>query len=165
MAFTWKQFQSVQATILYHEFENYTFKITATSFRGHWDKETVSIWSNTIRISSYPKCRIYVSTNQIMACHLFSTKPLSQPMLELLSIGHLGTMFSEILLTSRTFSFKKIRFKMLSGKWQPFCLSLNVYRSTINYTTKSWDRREMWGSLKNFAFFHYFSIFSPLSKH
>ena len=32
-------------------------------------------------------------------------------------IGPLGTKFSEILIESHTFSFKKMHFKMLSGKW------------------------------------------------
>ena len=30
------------------------------------------------------------------------------------------------ILLSYTFSFKKMHLKMLSGKWRPFCLSLNV---------------------------------------
>ena len=34
VAFTWEQFHSVQAIILYNEFENYTFKITVTSPTG-----------------------------------------------------------------------------------------------------------------------------------
>ena len=41
-------------------------------------------------------------------------------------IGPLGTNFNEILIEIHIFSFKKIHFKMPSGKWQPFCLSLNV---------------------------------------
>ena len=41
-------------------------------------------------------------------------------------IGPLGTYFSDILVEIYTFSFKKMHLKMLSGKWQPFCLSLNV---------------------------------------
>ena len=41
-------------------------------------------------------------------------------------IGPLGTNFSEILIEIFTFSFKKMHFKMSSGKWRPFCLSLNV---------------------------------------
>ena len=45
---------------------------------------------------------------------------------ELLSIGPLRTNFSEILIEIRTFSFKKMYMKMLSGKWRPFCLGLNV---------------------------------------
>ena len=44
----------------------------------------------------------------------------------ILLIGTLGTNFSEILIEIRPFSFKKMHLKMLSGKWRPFCLSLNV---------------------------------------
>ena len=41
-------------------------------------------------------------------------------------IGPPGTHFSEILIKIYTFSFKKMHLKMLSGKWRPFCLGLNV---------------------------------------
>ena len=44
----------------------------------------------------------------------------------ILLIGPLGTNFSEILIEINTFSFKKIHLKMSSGKWLPFCLSLDV---------------------------------------
>ena len=37
----------------------------------------------------------------------------------ILSIGPLGTNFSEILIEINTFSFKKMHLKM-SGKWRPF---------------------------------------------
>ena len=40
----------------------------------------------------------------------------------ILLIWNLGTKFNEISSEIYTFSFKK----MLSGKWRPFCLSLNV---------------------------------------
>ena len=43
----------------------------------------------------------------------------------ILLMGPLGTNFSEILIEFYTFSFKKMHKKM-SGKWQPFCLGLNV---------------------------------------
>ena len=43
----------------------------------------------------------------------------------ILLIGPLGTQFNEILIKIYTSSFKKMHLKM-SGKWQPFCLSLNV---------------------------------------
>ena len=39
----------------------------------------------------------------------------------LLSIGPLGTEFTEIQIEILTFSFKKMRLKMSSVKWQPFC--------------------------------------------
>ena len=41
-------------------------------------------------------------------------------------IGPLGTNFSEILIWIHIFSVKKMHLKMLSGKWRPFCLGLNV---------------------------------------
>ena len=43
-----------------------------------------------------------------------------------LLIGPLETNFSEILIAIFTFSFKKMHFKLLSGKCWPFCLGLNV---------------------------------------
>ena len=44
----------------------------------------------------------------------------------MLFIGSLGTNFNEILIEIHTFSFKKIHLKVLSGKWRPFSLGLNV---------------------------------------
>ena len=44
----------------------------------------------------------------------------------ILLTGPLGTNFSEILIKIYTFWFKKMHLKMLSGKWQPFCLHLIV---------------------------------------
>ena len=47
---------------------------------------------------------------------------------EILLIRPLGRNFSEILIGIQTFSFKKMYLKMLSAKWRPFCLGLNVLR-------------------------------------
>ena len=46
----------------------------------------------------------------------------------ILLITPLGTKFSEILIKIHTFSFRKMHLIMLSGKWRPFCLCLNVLR-------------------------------------
>ena len=43
----------------------------------------------------------------------------------LLLIGPLGTNFSEVLIEIITFSFKKMRLKVSSANWRPFCLGLN----------------------------------------
>ena len=43
----------------------------------------------------------------------------------------LGTNLSEILIAIYTFSFKKIHMKMLSGKWRPSCLSLNMLNDVV----------------------------------
>ena len=48
-----------------------------------------------------------------------------------LLIGPLGTNFSKILIEIQTFSFKKRHLKLLSGKWQAFCLGFNMLRSCI----------------------------------
>ena len=44
----------------------------------------------------------------------------------ILLIRTLGTNFSEIFIEIHTFSYKKIDLKMLSGKWRPSCLGLNM---------------------------------------
>ena len=44
----------------------------------------------------------------------------------ILLIRPLGTNFNEILIETLTFSFIKMRLKVSSAKWRPFCLGLNV---------------------------------------
>ena len=44
----------------------------------------------------------------------------------ILLIEPLGTKFSEISIEVHAFSFKKLQFKMLSGKWRPSCIGLKV---------------------------------------
>ena len=46
----------------------------------------------------------------------------------ILSIRTSATNFSENLSQIHIFSFKKMHFKMSSGKWRPFCLGLNLLR-------------------------------------
>ena len=41
-------------------------------------------------------------------------------------IGPLDTNFNEILIGIQTLSFKEMHFKMSSGTWRQFCLSLDV---------------------------------------
>ena len=77
------------------------------------------------------------SLYQIMTCHLFGVKPLSDPM----STKPWGTYFSEILLEIHKFSFKKIHLKMPSAKvklW-PFCLGISVlHGKSSNGIISSW---------------------------
>ena len=51
----------------------------------------------------------------------------------LLSIGPLGTNFSEILIEILTFSFKKMRLKVSFVKWRPFCIGLNVLTDMCSF--------------------------------
>ena len=78
----------------------------------------------------------------------------------LLSIGLSWTNFSEISIVILIFSFQKMCLKMLSAKWQPFGLCLNVFKyisrcgmqqvlhwkwKTIRYckakSWRSWDKK------------------------
>ena len=54
----------------------------------------------------------------------------------ILLIGPLWTKFSEILIEIPTFSFKKMRLKVSSAKWRPFCLGLNVLISLLEQITR-----------------------------
>ena len=59
----------------------------------------------------------------------------------ILSIGLFGRKISEILIEILTFSFKKMRLKVSSAIWRPFCLDLNVLGREWRYKWNSADRR------------------------
>ena len=44
----------------------------------------------------------------------------------------IGNNFSKIRIKVNLFSFYIIKLKMLSGKWQPFCLLLDVFRKILS---------------------------------
>ena len=51
----------------------------------------------------------------------------------ILLIRILRTNFRAILREIHTFSFKKMHLKMSSGRWQPFCLGLNMLTINLYY--------------------------------
>ena len=53
-------------------------------------------------------------------------------------IEPLGTSFNETLIKIQNFSFKKMLLKMLSVKWQPFCLGLNISKEFLEYISPFW---------------------------
>ena len=55
----------------------------------------------------------------------------------ILLIRPLGTNFNEMFIKILTFSFMKMRLKVLSAKWRPFCLCLNVLNFKAIHT--SWQ--------------------------
>ena len=54
----------------------------------------------------------------------------------ILLFGPLATSFREIIIEIQTFSLKKLLLKM-SGKWRPFCRSLNVLNNQVYNMGKS----------------------------
>ena len=70
----------------------------------------------------------------------------------ILLIEPIGINLSEILSKIQTFSFKKKHFKMLSGKWCPFCLGLNVLIPSQFY---------LWQAIQSSFPTHYLPSCSP----
>ena len=64
----------------------------------------------------------------------------------ILVIRPLGTNFNEMLVEILTFSFMKMRLKVSSGKWRPFCLGLNELtdRHQDNLTTTPATVKQPW---------------------
>ena len=60
----------------------------------------------------------------------------------ILLIGPLGTNFSGILIEIQTFSFKKMRLKVSSAKWRPFCFGLNVLNDSMLPYHQEWHSLE-----------------------
>ena len=56
----------------------------------------------------------------------------------LLSIRPWGTNFSEILIQMQTFSFGKMRLKMSSAKWRPFCPGGDELSETVEYIARKY---------------------------
>ena len=54
-------------------------------------------------------------------------------------IRPLRTNFSEILIRIQTFQLKKMHLKMLSVKWHPLCLGLNVLMADCRRATQRDD--------------------------
>ena len=82
---------------------------------------------------------------QIMSCRWFGDKPLSEPMLILLT-GLLWTNFTGIWITIQPHLHKKFDLKMSSiMKWQPFCLILHalISQKTLHFLC-SWVSFTMW---------------------
>ena len=75
----------------------------------------------------------------------------------ILSIRLLGTNFSEILIEILTFSFTKMHLKVLSVKWWPFCLGLNVlttHRLRLCWSENGSSRKIGAWQLSHFCILH-----------
>ena len=61
-----------------------------------------------------------------MACRLFGTKPLSEPMMTYCQLDPKEYISMKYYLNCKRFSFKKMHLNISSRKWWSFCLSFNV---------------------------------------
>ena len=126
-----------QVTIRYNKFENYTFKIIATSPRGQW--------VNVICVTA-AEWRIYVSKIIIIGSDDGLSPDRRQAIIwtnaGMLLIGPLGTNFSEILIEIQIFQFKKMNLKMSSGKCWPFSQPqcVNTHYLSASHLLTHWGR-------------------------
>ena len=87
----------------------------------------------------------------------------------ILFIGPLGTNFSEILIEILTFSFKKMRLKLSSGKWRSFCLGLNVLKSerwnhtSLGTSSVKWLTEKL--GMSFYIYINYFSVGNEIAKY
>ena len=105
----------------WYGFQNW-FKITVQSPRGQWVNEPLTHWAWVTHIC-ISNLTIIGSDNGLAPGR---RQAIIWTNAGILLIGPLGTLINEIFITIHTFSFKKIHFKMVYGKCQPFCFSLNV---------------------------------------
>ena len=77
---------------------------------------------------------------QIMACHLVSAKPLSEPILEYYQLYPMEQT-SEIVIKIPNFSFTKMHLKISSAKWRPFCPGGNEL--TVEWV-HTWEYIALW---------------------
>ena len=107
----------------WNEFENYQFRITTAPLRGHWAHQELIV------------TKIWVGKITSIGANNGLSPGWRQAIIwtnaGILLIGHLETHLSEVLSEIQISSFQKMHLKMLSGKWQPFCLSLNVLKEHI----------------------------------
>ena len=120
----------------------YMLHASSVSFlsRIHWSIPWLFVWSVTLiwyflyslRPSDSYMITLYASVNWAIIGSDNGLLPTQRQAIiwtnaGILLIGTLGTNVSEILIAIHTFLFKKMRFKISSAKWQPFCLGLNVF--------------------------------------
>ena len=148
---SWKLFPKVQMTINQHLI-SHAF-VTKSHYLNQWWRSSLTPMSmhpqvpmtyfsftwhhiydnNRIRKHIEAEWRIYASLNWVIIGSDNGLSPVRRQAITwtnvgILLIGPLGTNFSEILIETHTFSFKKTHLKLSSGKWCPFCLGLNVLK-------------------------------------
>ena len=108
-------------TINVSNFQKFQFIIQLFSVRIRLNKaKSISLINSSSYNAAYMRQWTWPALVQITVCRLFGTKPLSEPILGLLSIGPLRTNFGDIVSKIQNFSFTKMHLKISSAKRQPF---------------------------------------------
>ena len=114
-----KKFQHIYYKPIYHYCTVISTGVLRSPVHPH-RKTTGTMINSSPPSAAYMRQWIGSAFVQIIACNLFSAKSLSKPVLGDLSIGPLGTNFSEILIKMQNLNSRKC-VKIPSAKWPPFC--------------------------------------------
>ena len=105
---------------------------------------TNSSWSS----DAYMRQHNMPTLLQIMACHLFSAKTLSGPMLPYCLLDPKEHFSLKFYFKFKSFHSRKCTWEMSSAKWRPFCLGLNALRMyfplSSMITMRLWPHDSYW---------------------
>ena len=153
---------------------------------GHTLKSTEAFRSN---LKYFPRTfthlplvpPIYASVNWVSICSDNGLSPIRRQVIiwtnaGLLSIGPLGTKFSEILIKIQNFSLAKMHLNISSAKWRPFCpggdeltkqsvCMLNVWMAGLVLNILRMQSRSNMGYTANMIIKDIIKIFASISKN
>ena len=105
---------------------------------------TNSLWTS----DAYMRQHNMPTLLQIMACHLFSAKTLSGPMLPYCLLDPKEHFSLTFYFKFKSFHSRKCTWEMSSAKWRPFCLGLNALRMyfplSSMITMRLWPHDSYW---------------------
>ena len=116
--------------ILNRNFVNFLSSRVSHSGGHYWDYHLITHWGRLTHLSVSKLTTIGSDNGLSPGRH----QAIIWPNAGILLIEPLETNFSGILIKTHKFSFKKMRLKMSSGKWRPFCLGLSVLSQVTHYT-------------------------------
>ena len=101
-------------------------RLFGLAFDGHVNNICLTHWGRVTHIS-VSKLTIIVSDNGLSPGQ---RQAIIWTNAEILLTGTLGTNFNEMLIEIQKFSLEKIRLKVSSAEYRPFCLGLNVLKAS-----------------------------------
>ena len=127
-----------------------------TLWYGHWQADTLLWLPDTVADLLFNSLIIRMTLVLIMAWHLPGGKPLPELILTYCQLDPQEQTSVKFKSKYNNLHSKKIKLKMLSAKWCPFCLCLCVLRPPHGYgdmrmggkyETTCWDNChwELWG--------------------
>ena len=117
------------------------------SYLAHYIKRRTDKNTSSPPSAAYMRHGSWSALVQIMACRIFSAKPLSKPHWVIVN-WNLGNKIQWSFIKIYKFSFSKMRMKMSFAQWQPFCPGEMSLKASENgkyrCTWRGWLPRYDW---------------------